>query len=201
MRHEITIENYSKEWPLFFKKLKSAYENLLGDLVIEIHHVGSTSVEGLAAKPIIDIDLVIDLESKIEPVIEKLKKAGYTHIGNLGIVGREAFSHNSELTPEDGSNSQWPHHHVYLNLKNGVGLRNHLCVRDHLRAHPEKAKRYSQLKTNLAKEFNLNIDLYTEMKTGFIIEILREAAFDEETLKEIIEQNRAKKQVPEKQKQ
>ncbi len=112
MTSEIIIQPYSAEWPLFFGKLKKAYENLTGGLVIEIHHVGSTSVEGLAAKPIIDIDLVVDSQNDLEPVIERLKKAGYSHLENLGIIGREAFSRNSELTPDDGSNSIWPHHHV-----------------------------------------------------------------------------------------
>ena len=74
--------------------IKNELSNALGQLAVSIEHVGSTAVEGLSAKPIIDIDVVIEDYDKLDAVIDALGKIGYRHEGDLGILGREAFMYD-----------------------------------------------------------------------------------------------------------
>lgn len=112
-------------------------------MAIRIEHVGSTSVEGLAAKPIIDIDVVISDNLKLNSVIKALFKIGYYHEGNLGIEGREAFGYEGKthlLT-----------HHLYVCPQNSKELRRHIFFRDYLKDHPSAKLDYSKIKLEGAK--------------------------------------------------
>jgi GrpB-like predicted nucleotidyltransferase (UPF0157 family) len=189
--HKIFIQEYSPEWPKVFEQLKAVYESHLGNLIIEVQHVGSTSVEGLAAKPVIDIDLIIESNQILPEIIKKLGSLGYEYAGDLGIIDREAFRRNSDNVPVDGTNRLWQKHNLYVCPKEGVSLRNHLALRDHLRNNPEKAKEYGDLKKRLALQNPDNIDLYVEGKTLFIVGILKSAGFGMDELSSITEQNRA----------
>ncbi|MEO6204965.1 MAG: GrpB family protein, partial [Mycobacteriales bacterium] len=105
-----------------------------------IEHVGSTSVEGLASKPIIDVDVVVPTAQAVGPVVEALTRIGYTHRGNLGIQGREAFSVLPGL----------PYHHLYVVVAGSQPHRDHVDLRDYLRARPDEAERYAEVKRRLA---------------------------------------------------
>jgi len=157
----------------------------LEDLISDIQHVGSTSVAGLAAKPVIDIDLIIDKRDVLAPLISKLAALDYEFMGDLGIKDREAFKRKSILTPDDGSKREWPSHNLYVCLRDSVALRNHLTLRDFLRANSEKANQYGELKRRLAAENPNDIDLYIKNKTPFIIEILEAIGFDKTSVEEI----------------
>jgi len=170
----IVIEEYSSGWPLAFAQLQSVYRSRLGSYVAAIEHVGSTSVEGLSAKPIIDIDLIIEDSAVLKPVITVLQELGYQHAGDLGITGREAFKRTSSLTPVDGSSRTWPAHHLYVCMADNVSLKNHLAFRNYLRSHPPKAKAYGQLKKRLVAENPDDIDAYVSGKTEFITGVLKE---------------------------
>ena len=91
-RKHVVVESYNPEWKTDFLKIKEELDIVLKNLVLSIEHVGSTSVEGLSAKPIIDIDVVIEDRSLLGKVIIALNTIGYTHEGNQGIKGREAFN-------------------------------------------------------------------------------------------------------------
>jgi GrpB-like predicted nucleotidyltransferase (UPF0157 family) len=190
-RKQIVIKDYSPQWAIQFEMLRSVYANCLQNLVIDIQHVGSTSVVGLAAKPIIDIDLIIDSPNKLSSVIEKLSDLGYEHLGDLGIKDREAFKMVSSLTPENGSGNDWPAHNLYVCLKDSISLKNHLALRDFLRTHPEKANEYGLLKKNLVSQNGYDIDYYIKSKTPFIIEILTQLGFDKNALEDIQKVNNA----------
>lgn len=192
MSNQTRIENYSEEWPLFFQKLKAVYERIPGNLISEIHHIGSTSVPGLASKPVIDIDLIIESRETLPQLIKTLEKTGYEYVGDLGITGREAFLQRSEKSPQDGSNRVWPVHHLYVCTKDNIAFQNHMMFRDYLRQNPIKASEYGELKKKLAAAYESDRNLYTEMKTEFIIEALREMGFEEKNLGQIISQNRDK---------
>jgi GrpB-like predicted nucleotidyltransferase (UPF0157 family) len=88
----VVVLPYDDQWKQDFQKIRSELIDALGRLTIGIEHVGSTSVQGLSAKPIIDIDVVIKDYSQWDAVKSALEKIGYRHEGNLGIIGREAFS-------------------------------------------------------------------------------------------------------------
>ena len=188
---KILISPYSPEWAATFQKLKDIYESAFSNSILSVEHVGSTSVEGLAAKPIIDIDIVIENKTMLPQIIIALKKLGYYHRGDLGIEDREAFLRKSDRTPLDGAGTSWMKHNLYVCPKDSISLKNHLLLRDHLRKHPDKAKQYGELKMKLAAEFPFDIDKYIEGKTVFIAEMLKEQGFDQEALEKIREQNKA----------
>jgi len=162
MPEPVIIVDYDPQWPVIFNKLKINVLTVLGNLPVSIEHVGSTSVPGLAAKPVIDMDIVVNSIADIPKAIRKLAALGYAHEGNLGIEGREAF-----LAPEG-----YPGHHLYLCVKDSRELHRHLMFRDYLRRHPDDAVAYGNLKKELAQQYRNDREKYTEAKTGFIENIL-----------------------------
>ena len=102
----VVVLPYDEQWKQDFLKIRAELSNILGQLTIGIEHVGSTSVYGLSAKPIIDIDVVIKDYTVLEDVVSALGKIGYRHEGNLGIVGREAFKYDGK--------EHLKKHHLYV---------------------------------------------------------------------------------------
>lgn len=176
----IHVSDYDSRWPSFFEQIRSTLWPAVQDLAIKIEHVGSTSVPGLAAKPIIDIDIIIPPYQDIELIAARLHPLGYLHVGNLGIAGREAFRYENTLPP----------HNLYVCPADSIGLRNHLAVRDYLRAHPDAARAYSELKHNLAAAFTHDITRYVDGKTDFILSILRQSNLSQEEVTAIEQANR-----------
>ena len=132
MTGRIVVVPYDPEWPAHFATIEATLRAALSDVpVVAIEHVGSTSVPGLAAKPIIDVDVVVEAPH-IAPAIAALQAVGYEHKGELGVAHRHAFE-----TP--------PGHlrqNTYVVLAGSLGLRNHLAVRDTLRVRPDLAAEY-----------------------------------------------------------
>ena len=188
----IVIEAYNPGWSRTYEQLKLIYQACLQDLILAIEHVGSTSVVGLAAKPILDIDLVVEDAAAMKKVIVKLASIGYQHQGDLGILGREAFKRSSAKTAQSASQGEWPAHHLYACLKGSTPLRNHLLFRDYLRTHPAKVIEYAQLKKQLATLYATNMDEYVAGKTGFITTCLKEAGISQVEIDQIIGQNSLK---------
>ncbi|MGH8189084.1 MAG: GrpB family protein [Steroidobacteraceae bacterium] len=181
-RHEIvSVVDYDVAWPAAFTQLSGRIWKAVEDVALSIEHVGSTAVPGLAAKPVIDMDIVVRSTSATPTVIERLAALGYVHRGNLGIEGREAF----ERPP--GS----PAHHLYACVSGSVALRNHLHVRDWLRAHPHMAAEYGALKKELAARFRDDIDGYAAGKTAFLLEVSRAAGFPPDELAAIAAANQS----------
>lgn len=176
---EVRVEDYDPGWPDAFEGLRAAIWPAVSDIAISIEHVGSTAVPGLAAKPVIDLDVVVRAD-QVATGITRLTALGYEHRGDLGIPDREAFAQPA------GS----PRHHLYLCPSNSEALANHLAVRNHLRAHPQAAHAYGELKQGLARRFADDIDGYIEGKTAFLVDILRKAGFRNGTLREIEQMNR-----------
>jgi GrpB-like predicted nucleotidyltransferase (UPF0157 family) len=144
-----------------FHQIKIELEEVLKDHIISIEHVGSTSVINLAAKPIIDIDIVIN--NNFEQVKMLLEGLDYIHEGDLGIKGREAFKykHKAHLMK----------HHLYVCNHDSLELKRHLMFKDYLNKHPEDAKAYGDLKLSLALKYPYDIEKYIEFKSPFIEEI------------------------------
>ncbi|MFO8110728.1 MAG: GrpB family protein [Thermoplasmata archaeon] len=171
---KVEIVEYDPEWPLLFKKLKSTYMDELGELIIDVEHIGSTSVPGLCAKPSIDIDIVISERSVLPSVIQGLSRIGYTHSGDQGIEGREAFKRKDSRAPHDGSESSKYPHHLYVCSCDSMELKKHLFFREYLRLDPEMRNKYGELKKSLAEKYRKDRVAYTEAKTEFIQNILKE---------------------------
>jgi GrpB-like predicted nucleotidyltransferase (UPF0157 family) len=169
---EVIVVDYDPQWPTTFEVLRARTLRALEGIPCDIVHVGSTSVPGLAAKPIIDIDVIVQPEEPLATMVARLRVLGYVHQGNLEVEGREAF----RALPED------PLHNLYVCPEDSPALRNHLRFRDHLRAHPDVAAAYGALKKELALRFRWDIEGYVAGKTDFIVGILEHLGFPETEL-------------------
>jgi GrpB-like predicted nucleotidyltransferase (UPF0157 family) len=165
----VEIVPYNPEWKNEFEKIKAMINDYIGDLILRIEHVGSTSIETLSAKPIIDIDVVIDSYDVLPDIIDRLEKVGYLHEGNLGIEGREAF----QRTFDDS----FMKYHLYVCPKDGKGYLEHIALRDYLRTNEAARKEYEALKINLAEIYRYDIDNYCDRKTEFIRTVLNKTIY------------------------
>ncbi|MBR6019087.1 MAG: GrpB family protein [Lachnospiraceae bacterium] len=162
----VYVAPYDAQWKEDYAAIREELAAALGDLALRIEHVGSTSVEGLSAKPIIDIDVVIEDGTKLDAVIAALGGIGYSHEGNLGIVGREAFKYEGK--------EHLRRHHLYVCTQDSPELRRHLVFRDYLRSHPEAVKEYSRIKEEGAALYPDDIDAYIAHKSPWIEAVYRE---------------------------
>ncbi len=161
----VVVENYNPEWKNEFIKIRNEIADALGTLAISIEHVGSTSVEGLAAKPVIDIDVITENTAVLNDVISALSGIGYTHEGDLGVKGREAFKYTGK--------DHLMKHHLYVCSKDSEELNRHLKFRDYLRAHPEAVEEYGNIKKKAAELYPEDIDSYIEYKSPVILRIYK----------------------------
>lgn len=146
--------------------IKDELTSALGQLAMGIEHVGSTSVEGLSAKPIIDIDVVIKDYTVLEEAVSALGAIGYRHEGDLGIAGREAFKYDGK--------EHLRKHHLYVCPEDSPELKRHIAFRDYLRTHSDAVREYSFIKEEGARAYPYDIDKYIEHKTPFIERIYKE---------------------------
>ena len=154
---------YDSAWKTAFEQIRKEIEEAVGDLIVGMEHVGSTSVEGMSAKPCIDLDVIIPDYTVFDNVVDRLKVIGYFHEGDLGIPGREAFRYSGK-----------PHlqnHHLYVCPKDSVELHRHITFRNFLRNHPEAVKKYSAVKETAARLFPDDIDRYMAYKAPCIQEL------------------------------
>ena len=164
--NKVIVLPYDAAWKSAFEAIRDEIEAALGDLIIGIEHVGSTSVEGMSAKPCIDMDVIIKDYSAFGEIVRKLGAIGYIHEGDLGIKDREAFKYTDK-----------PHlmmHHLYVCPRESEELRRHIVFRDFLRQNPEAVKKYSLMKEKAAELFPNDIDGYIEYKSPCIEELYKE---------------------------
>ena len=162
---KVVVLPYDRTWKYAFEEIKREIEGAIGELIIGIEHVGSTSVEGLSAKPIIDIDVIIKDYAVFDAVVRRLEAIGYVHEGNLGIKDREAFKYSDK-----------PHlqqHHLYVCPQQSEELYRHITFRDFLVNNPEAVKKYSAVKEKAAQLFPDNIEKYIAYKSPCIEELYR----------------------------
>lgn len=177
----VIVQPHDPAWAANFDKLAARLVPAISDFDARIEHVGSTSVPGLAAKPTIDITIVIQHEADRQPIIDALVAMNYAHLGDLGIEGREALRYPLHPIP----------HNLYVGLESSPAIRNHLAVRDSLHADPDLVAEYAALKLRLSNLFSNDIDAYTEAKSAFLASILQQAGFSDAELAAIKEQNMA----------
>jgi GrpB-like predicted nucleotidyltransferase (UPF0157 family) len=159
MPEQIVIVDYDPAWPREFEWVRDRAGAALGDVALAIEHVGSTAVSGLAAKPVIDLVVVVEPD-QVQVAIERLSAIGYVPRGSQGVEGREVFD-----APEGEPRH---HHHLYVSPTDSEELRAQLAFRDRLRESPELAAEYEALKRELAVRFRDDRPGYTEAKTEFV---------------------------------
>lgn len=163
---KVIVLPYDVAWESAFEAIRAEIQTALGDLMLGIEHVGSTSVKGMSAKPCIDIDVVIRDYSVFDAVVQKLDAIGYIHEGDLGIKDREAFKYANK-----------PHlmtHHLYVCPRDSEELHRHIAFRDFLRKNPEAVKKYSRVKETAAQLFPDEIEQYIAFKAPCIEELYKE---------------------------
>lgn len=159
----VIVRDYDPAWKDAFISIREELADALGELALSIEHVGSTSVEGLAAKPVIDIDVVIGSRDCLASAVEALARIGYRHEGDLGIPSRESFKYDGK--------EHLMKHHLYVCAEDSAELRRHTAFRDYLRSHPETAEEYGRIKKEAARLYPNDIDSYIKYKSPFIEEI------------------------------
>ncbi|MEE1736608.1 GrpB family protein [Streptomyces sp. BE147] len=152
----IVIGDYDPRWPERFEYLRRRLAPHVVDLAVSIEHVGSTAVPGCAAKPIIDIDVVVAEGVVVPELISRLTGQGYRHEGDLGIPGREAFQAPSGVLE----------HHLYGVVAGSRPYLDHILLRDYLRQRPDEVRRYSALKVALAQRFRADREGRQGYSTG-----------------------------------
>ena len=167
---DIVVTDYDPEWPHWFEWVRGRVWPAIEDIAVRIDHVGSTSVPGLAAKPVIDMDIVVAWSDDIQPMIERLASIGYRWRGDLGVVGREAF----QPVADDGL----PRHHLYLVVENSRAHLDHWLLRDLLRDDGDARERYAALKRRNVELANNDIDVYVAAKAALVAELLTRARAD-----------------------
>ena len=160
---KVKIVPYSELWKKAFEDEEKILWNVIGEWVIDIQHIGSTSIPGLASKPIIDIAAFVESLIIGEECIEPLEQVGYEYRHDAGVPGRHFFAKGSKDNRT---------HFLHIEEINGELWKNHILFRDYLRKHKEAVIEYEELKIKLAKKYENDRDTYTTEKDGFIKRIL-----------------------------
>lgn len=158
---KIEVVPYNKDWPFLFQKEACLIKKIFGHEIVEIYHIGSTSVVGLKAKPIIDILPVVKDIDKVDDFNGKMIKIGYEPTGENGIAGRRFFH-------KGGDNRT---HHVHIFEKGDANIKRHVAFTKFLNAHPVIANQYGELKEQLAKNFTYDPEAYSKGKDQFVKKI------------------------------
>lgn len=154
-----TFTDYSLDWPLAFEQAAAQLRSLLGNDLITIHHIGSTSVPGLAAKPIIDLLPMAQSVLSIEEKTPQLEAAGYRAWGEYGLPGRRFFTRD-----RDGYRT----HNIHIYGQGDPDIERHLAFRDYLRAHPAVRDEYAAVKRAAYAQHPADIDSYSDSKHDWI---------------------------------
>ena len=164
---EIVVADHDPAWAEWFEQLRARIWPAIEAHALRIDHVGSTAVPGLAAKPIIDMDIVVTDESMNRPVIEALRPLGYQWRGDLGVEGRQVLKHIGH--------DDLPLHHLYLVVDQSPAHQDHVLLRDLLRQDPEARERYASLKRQNVEVAGGDMDVYVAAKHDLVQELLARA--------------------------
>ncbi|MFG6147432.1 GrpB family protein [Halobacillus sp. B23F22_1] len=162
---KVEVEPYQEKWPTMFLEEAKKLREVFPTEILEIHHIGSTSVPGLHAKPILDLMPVVKDISNVDQFNEQMKQLGYTPKGENGNPQRRYF--------EKGGDQR--SHHVHFYEEGSCEIKRHLAFRDYLRTHPDERQQYGELKQELARQFPYDIASYIKGKEELVRKIERKA--------------------------
>ena len=163
-KHIVKLVPHEKYWHDLFESEKYVLHALLHNYVLDIQHVGSTAVDGIKAKPIIDIAVLISDEEDFHTIVDVLESNGYEYKGDAGSSGGELIVKCS--APDVRT------HHIHFVRKADLQWKNYLYFRDVLNTNHELALAYNELKEELEKKFMHNRQEYTRAKNEFISRVL-----------------------------
>ena len=162
----VKLEPHTEKWRRLFAEEAARLREVTGDYVLAIEHIGSTSIGGIAAKPIIDIAVGVEKIADGARCVRPLENNGYEYRGEHGIAGRFYFVKGEPRS-----------HHLHLVETGSDFWRSHLLFRDYLRENQTIAEEYGNLKKELAQKHAENREAYQHGKTVFIENVLKIAGF------------------------
>lgn len=155
---QVELVPYDPNWPMQFEQEAEKLKAILGSNAEAVHHIGSTAIPGIYAKPVIDILVVVKTLNKVDALNPEFESLGYACMGEYGIQGRRYYWKSQTKRT----------HHVHLFEKGHSEIKRHLAFRDYMRAHPDAAQGYSWVKRCLAAEFPTDIVAYVNGKESFV---------------------------------
>ncbi len=165
MVRKVEVCSYNEKWPQKFREEAEKLHLIFGNEVVDIHHIGSTSVPGLKAKPIIDIMPVVKDINNVDNYTKAMQEIGYAPKGENGIPGRRYFQ-------KGGDNRS---HHVHIYQVGSNEIIRHLAFRDYLKTHRVEMRNYGEVKEKLAKQFPYDIESYITGKDDLVKELEQRA--------------------------
>lgn len=165
-QRKVILVPYDPTWRKLAQQEAERLKDALSIDVLEVHHIGSTAIPGIKAKPILDFVLVVRNLEELDRHTDEMESLGYVAKGERGIPGRRFFTKDT-----NGTRS----HHVHVFQENNSEIERHLIFRDYLLVHDDDAKEYEKLKEKLAARFPNRSGDYTEAKSDFIYKIVEKA--------------------------
>ncbi|MGG1687228.1 GrpB family protein [Pseudalkalibacillus sp. NRS-1564] len=162
---KVEVQEFNEIWRELFLLEAQKLERVYGDNMIEVHHIGSTAVEGLKAKPVIDIMPVVKDLSLVDQKNEYMKELGYEALGENGLTGRRFFRKGGDQRS----------HHVHLYELGNPDIDHHLAFRDYLMEHRSDRLQYGQTKAELAMRYPEDMEAYIDGKDSLVKEIEEKA--------------------------
>lgn len=162
---KVVVTEYNPDWEKLFQAAAAELKGILGEECLAIHHIGSTSIEGMAAKPVIDLMPVVRKIETVDSFNGKMKTLGYEPRGENGMPGRRYF--------QKGGDERSHHIHIYENGNREIAR--HLAFRNYLQKHAKEAERYGTLKKSLAEKYPWDIEKYIRGKEALVAEIEKKA--------------------------
>ena len=156
---KVEVIPHTLKWREMFEIESKRVTDALGENVFAVHHIGSTAIPHIYAKPIIDLLVEVKDIARVDAHSPSMESLGYDVMGEYGILGRRYFRKDSQ----EGVRT----HHVHTFEVGSEQVERHLAFRDYMISHPEDAQRYSELKRRLAREYPTNINKYMDGKDGF----------------------------------
>lgn len=157
----IEVVKHDPNWKNQYIDEANKISKIMGKDIVEIHHIGSTAIHGIYAKPVIDILIGVKSILDVDKYDDEMKQLGYIPKGEYGIEGRRFYLKGLINRT----------HHVHVFEIDNPEIKKHLNFRDYMNEHPEDAKRYEELKKDLALRFRYDNDGYCDGKDEFIKEI------------------------------
>ena len=159
MPQHIVVTPYDPAWPELFQTEAAAVRDILSGNCVAVHHIGSTAVPGLAAKPIIDLMPVVRSLAEVDAAAPAFEALGYEYLGEFGIPGRRYL--------RKGGDERTHQIHIFSEGSRR-DIERHLAVRDYLRTHPAVRDAYGALKAELARRYPYDIGGYCDGKEAFV---------------------------------
>lgn len=172
-RRKMEVFSFQPLWKEMFISESALLRQIFGENLRDLIHIGSTSIEGMTAKPTVDMLGIAGDIQRVEEHVDEMRLAGYQSMGEYGLPGRRLFSKSVYFRDDDYRRPLY-NVHIY-GVESAAEIERHLAFRDYLRSHPSRANDYVSLKQKLATENEWDEVAYMDGKDALVKEIEKEA--------------------------